>query len=187
METLTFNEAAHSYKLGSRELPSVTTILKDVGLIDATHFNDYAMTRGTFVHQACEMVDLDTLDEEQLDPALVGYVAAYKRFRAEMDIKWTEIESPRHDASLGFAGTPDRIAEKTVVDIKTGAPQPWHGPQLAAYTMLAHTAGASTLVKRYGLYLSDDGTYKLKRYENKGDFDVFRAAVVIYHAKRGMI
>lgn len=184
---LIFDEAAHTYTLGDRQLPSVTTILKDVGLLgDMPKFSDdYSMTRGSFVHKACEMVDLDTLDEEQLDPALVGYVAAYKRFRAEMDIKWTEIEKPRHDAALGFAGTPDRVAVGVVVDLKTGAPQAWHGPQLAAYTMLAHTAGASTLVKRYGLYLSAHGTYKLKRYENRSDFDVFRAAVIIYNAKRG--
>lgn len=183
-----FDEAKHTYTLGTRLLPSVTTILKDVGLLgDLTKFsNDFAMTRGSMVHKVCEMWDIGTLDEESVDPQLAGYFAAYKKFRGEMDIEWTEIEKPRHDAALGYAGTPDRVGNRIVLDIKTGSAQAWHGPQLAAYTMLALEAPLNTLTKRYGLYLAKDGTYKLKRYESRSDFDIFRACVTVFHAKRGI-
>ena len=184
MSELTFDEKAHEYRMGERSLPSVTAILKDAGLIDTRFFNDYAMTRGTFVHQACEMLDLGTLDEDTLDPALFGYVGAYKKFRAECPMVWTEIEHMRADSVLGYAGTPDRVGDRTVLDIKTGQKQPWHGFQLAAYTMLALNAPLNTLTKRLGLYLKDDGTYKLERYQDRADFDVFKAALIIYNAKR---
>ncbi len=184
---LVFDEKTHAYTLGDRKLPSVTEIIRDVGLMgDASKFyDDYSMTRGVFVHQACQMFDDGTLDEDNLDPVLAGYIAAYKCFRTEMFVEWTAIEKPLHDAALGFAGTPDRLAIGTVIDIKTGVKHSWHGVQMAAYALLGFTAGATTLVKRYGLYLNSDGTYKLERYEKKSDFDVFRAALTIYWAKRG--
>lgn len=190
METLWFDEAAHTYTLkpSGRVLASTTTILKTCGLIDTTFFakDGYAMNRGTFVHKTTELYDRGTLDEAALDPALRGYLDAWIKFRAECPMTWTKIEEPMADETWGFAGTADRIGTKFVLDIKTSATvQPWWGYQLAGYALLGFTAGAAGLVKRYSLRLRGDGTYRMDEHKDKKDFDVFRAALVIHHAKGG--
>ena len=76
MGNLIFDEAAHRYTLDGRELPGVTTALKDVGLIDDRWFDEWSATKGKFVHQACAMVDDGTQEEDALDPAIKGYVEA---------------------------------------------------------------------------------------------------------------
>lgn len=180
---LTFDEKAHEYKIGERSLPSVTAILKDAGLIDCRFFNDYAMMRGTFVHQACEMLDNGTLDEDTLDPALSGYVQAYKKFREECPMAWTEIEHMRADSVLGYAGTPDRVGVlngvKIVLDIKTSMVKSrWWGLQLSAYQMLAKTHG------RYSLRLGENGNYRLDKWDCKSDDMAWISTLNVYNWKR---
>ncbi len=67
-----FQAEDHTYRhLPSlRQVPSVTTILKVMGTyrdIDPETLS-YAAMRGTHVHQACELYDMDDLDIERLDP-----------------------------------------------------------------------------------------------------------------------
>lgn len=50
-----------------------------------------------------------------------------------------------------------------VVEIKTGAPDGWHGLQLAAYAMLTNARG------RIGVYLRPDGWYRVRVYDDPGD------------------
>lgn len=184
---LTFDEKEHSYSVDGRLVPGVTTVLAGVGLIDASWFSEYAATRGTYVHEATALYDRGELDEESLDPALTGYLGAYKRFRREVfSGEWQSIETPSYHAT-GFAGTPDRVHPKMVVDIKSGAKLPWHPIQLAAYAILAHNCVNGYGIERLGLYLHDDGTYKLYNYKNPNDFEVWRACLTVYNAKRRLI
>ena len=52
--TLHYDPETHIYTVDGEVLPSVTQILKDMGFIDVTWFNDYARERGSLVHKIIE-------------------------------------------------------------------------------------------------------------------------------------
>jgi hypothetical protein len=67
-----FQAEDHTYRhmATGRQVPSGTTILKVMGTykdIDPETLS-YAAMRGTYVHKACELYDMDDLDIERLDP-----------------------------------------------------------------------------------------------------------------------
>ena len=181
MPEIVFNNEGHIYTVDGKIIPSVTTIIKDCGLIDTTWFTEGATTRGTYVHQATELLDRDDLDEASLDPVLIPYVDAYRRFKQETGFVIDDIEKRVHNATYGYAGTLDRtgtfIGDKTksIIDIKTGQPAKWHGVQLAAYALCYQEPH-----NRYGVYLSNTGSYRLERYKNRQDTQVFLACLTVY-------
>ena len=184
MQELIFNPENHVYTIDNIYLPSVTTIIKAAGLIDTTWFTEGATTRGTYVHQATELYDKNDLDEAALDPALVPYLNAYKQFLNDTGFCIDGIEKRIHSATYGYAGTLDRLGKfpgeniNSILDIKSGVPAKWHGAQLAAYALCYPEPH-----NRYGLYLSDNGTYKLKRFRDRNDMQVFLACLTIYKFK----
>ena len=175
----------HTYSNG---LPSVTQILQAAGIIDTQWFTDEARDRGTAVHAACEYYDQGELDESSVDPAIAGYLDAYKSWQALNGRDCTWIERSVSDQRKLYAGTPDRILTtqpRAVVDIKTGQPQDWHRLQLAAYVNCLHDPFS---YQRIGLYLRSDGEFSVVKYELKNytnDLAVFMAAVKIYYWKKG--
>ena len=54
MAVIKLDRETHTY---TPNLPSVTEILRSVGLIDATWYTEEARQRGTAVHLACEYWD----------------------------------------------------------------------------------------------------------------------------------
>jgi len=191
-EELTRDEN-HKYSVGDKSLVSVTHVIKSEGLAgDTSHWNDAARDRGTFVHQVCEWYDLGKLDEETLDPGLVPYLQAYKRFKEHQDPHWYVIEGMRCDMTLRYAGTIDRAgfikASKfpIVCDLKSGSPAPWHRVQTAAYKRLVAKDLPEGIIWRYCLYLHDDGTYKLDKLslDDSEDWGVFVAALAAHQWKQ---
>lgn len=177
--TIDFIAAEHRYILdGEREIPSVTTILKEQGLIDDRWFTDDARLRGDYVHLACRMLDDDELAEESLDPGILPYVEAYRKFLALTSPEWTYIEHRVFDPVLGYAGTLDRAGlisgEKTVLDLKTGGLYPSVGPQTAAYR---RCLPQPYTWKRAALQLKDDGSFTFHPLTDRGDDEVFLSAL----------
>jgi hypothetical protein len=182
---LRFDEAEHRYYLGSRELPSVTTILKMAGLLNPQHYTDFARERGALAHRALEWFDQGDLDESTLDDRLVPYLDAWKRFKAEAGFVVSAIELRLASEARGFAGTVDRIGKlagrPTVLDIKTGSPERWHALQVAAYASLVREADSTVTprVQRACVYLAADGRYFMELHEARQDLAVFDAARVL--------
>jgi hypothetical protein len=178
-------DGEHRYWLDGRELISVTTALKEAGLIDTAFFTDAAADRGTYVHAACDLVDVDDLGS--VEPSCAGYVAAYERFMADARPTWVQRERAVCDPLQGYAGTLDRAGllnhKWIVLDIKTGGPMPWHGLQLAAYARLA-ISREGLKPARFDLYLSDDGTYRLEPQTNRSDEALFFAALAVAQFRR---
>lgn len=163
-------------------------MLKDAGLIDAAWFTPDGCQRGTAVHAACHFLDEGDLDEETLDPALTGYVEAYKTFRrATVATEWAWIECPRQDLMSRYLGTPDRICvsrPRQLWDLKTGSHQPWHAIQAAAYVNMLDDPYA---YRRFGVYLRADGKYSVREFpraEYRHDLAVFNAALTLYYWKK---
>ncbi len=189
--TTTFDKATHEYKIGGVIVASVTQIIKEMGIIDAQYFTEYATTRGTYVHDSTVMIDNDSLDEAALSEPLRPYIEAYKLFRSQVDYKPVYIEHDLYDKALMFAGTPDRICEingtPAVLDLKTSGPQAWHKAQTALYLHLTSVSNVKKCLARYSLYLSANGAFKLKRHQDDSDIPAALLLVSAHHAKRRFI
>lgn len=166
-----FDPDTHTYTYATDEgditLPSVTQILDRAGLINKAWYTRSGQVRGTIVHSITAMID-QGLSVIWGDLDVAGYIAAYLTFKEESGFVPISVEKRVYDLELGYAGTVDRIGtlqDKTVIlDIKTGAAEKWHGIQLQAY--------ATALDKKYplyGLYLRENGTYRLQKHRNTRD------------------
>jgi hypothetical protein len=178
MTGLTFDEASHTYRINGLVVPGVTSILKPLTDFDSVPAGvlQAASEFGTAVHLACELDDLGELDDATLDPALVPYLAAWRKFIAEHRVEWELIEARVYNKTLRYAGTVDRCGYVNgawaVVDIKSTAQlYPSVGPQLAAYA--GAIDGSFGLSQRFAVQLKGDGTYTLKQYTDPTDWPVF--------------
>jgi hypothetical protein len=203
-DLLTFNAQTHTYRLGSRVLPSVTTILRESELCNFSSpwFTDEVRDRGTRVHAAIEaLVNGAEVDDAITVPPLSAgldaelrpceelrpYVLAFQQWQRDerMDITGTEVRLS--DEALGYAGTIDITGErngatrnKYVVDVKCGSVPPSVGPQTAAYARLLNDGWWF----RASLNLRKDGTYRYDLLEDDQDEDDFLAALRLYHRRR---
>jgi len=179
-----FDAERHVYTVDGTPYPSVTTILKDAGLIDtsAPWYTQEARDKGTYVHTATQYHDEGDLDPETIDPEIVGYVDAWEKFRAASKIEILHIELPVCNTTCMYAGMIDRVVMwskiKTVIDIKAGQPEDWHALQTAAYA-----ACLPGCVGRATVYLSKDGKYRVSTHESITDFDVFACALAVANWK----
>jgi len=188
MAELIFKAKTHQYFLGKRELPSVTTVLQSVGLIDYSGVDrdvlEYARERGILVHEACRLFDEGDLDEENLDPILKPYVDAWKKFLFHSQFKVERIEVPMCDHTYGFAGTPDRIGmirgRRTIVDIKPPTHKPWYQLQTAGYSFFV----PETLQFRLVVHLRPDGEFRVSEHTNMQDRQRFLACLTVAQLKR---
>lgn len=175
-----FDAETHRYTYRGLPLVSVTQSLRLAGLsTDPRWFTPGSAERGTAVHLATQYDDEGTLDETTLDPVIVPYVEAWRKFKAEMGFKALNIE--RRLARIGypsFAGTIDRVCRinggNWILDIKSGAETKTDPLQLAGYSILIPGC------KSANVYLTDDGKYRfVRRKTTVDDHHDFIAAVRI--------
>ena len=193
-EGLFFDAEAHAYYVNGRPVLSVTQVLKSVGFIDDTYYTEEGRERGTFVHEACEAVDLGDAPLEDVPDDLRWYVRAWVRFRDEHGFEAEEIEKPRANLTLCYAGTPDRVGRFTrgqwagrrfVIDFKTGALAKWWRYQLAGYRGMFDAAELEGGLGRMSLRLDPGGIAKPEPYaDHVGDWRVFTAALTVAMAKK---
>jgi hypothetical protein len=182
------------YFYGTRKLPGISSRLELAGLKETPENPSeaflFAGERGTAVHRATELEDLRRLDVASVDPRIVGYVEGWRAFKRESG--WLNVEAPEvvvADPDAGFATKVDRVGtmesqrlQTVVLNIKTGAKQPWWPIQSAgeasAYGATVGTT-PSALFRR-SLQLFDDGRFMLHpAYTDRNDFKVWNAATII--------
>lgn len=191
----TFDEAAHEYRLDGKRLPSVTQILRPLAP-DFSAIPPAILERkralGTAVHLACELDDLGELDESSLDEEVAGYLAGWRKFKADQCVTVLLNEKRLYHPRLGYAGTLDRFLrtdrDPWLIDLKTAIdPAPVYGPQLAAYQELL-TANADDLehpvlcrgpMRRASLHLDGEGRYRLHEFRNPNDWPAFMACLTL--------
>lgn len=186
-DRLTFDAASHTYYLDGMGVPSVTQILRAMGLIDFSGVPDYyllaARDRGSKVHRMLHYYDDGDLDEGGLDPALAPYLTAYRRFRADSGFTPDLIEHPVYSETWKYAGTLDRTGQMngrpTLIDFKSGGLDKWVALQTAAYADCLEGCYV-----RCGLQLRRDGTYRLHQFSDHKDRQIWMAAVALYHWRR---
>lgn len=190
-------------------LPSVTTILKVVGL--APDFSmipedtlNAARDRGTAVHAAIEGHHYGY--ETALAPEHKPWFDAYLRFVEQTAHVPIVSENEVVNEAWGYCGHPDRIGwltlegftgHRTVIDFKSGASAgvEW---QLAAYAAAWNAQHPQQPIDRaVAVALKKNGTYRLLP-EHRGQdgkmqigvdlkaaTTVWQAAVVVFHARGG--
>lgn len=186
--TLTFDAETHEYRMGGVKIPSVTQIIAGAGLYGNTdYFTEYSRDRGSFVHQVIEWHLSKELDESTIDPVLTPYFEAWLRFEKESSYVSDSCETRIASPTYRYAGTIDHIGHLNghfcIIDVKSGAPTPATGIQLAGYENLLKVKGA----KRFALHLKDDGNYKLIEYKDRNDRNVFLAALSLYYWKQNNV
>lgn len=179
----------HRFWIGEQELCGATRVLRLCGLVDDSFYTDESSVRGRHVHAATVMIDWG--QEIDIDPRLVGYCAAYRKF--------LDVERPTYadngerltaNPDLLLAGIIDRrvtrmrrIAQKRVLEFKTCEtfrPTPWHRWQLALY-MLCEPDYVGT----DAVYLLPDGNYRLESFDKtwRQDRDVALHAAALIKAR----
>lgn len=186
MDEMIFDPSNHTYWLGTKKLPGVTSILKVLGGYEGIpeRILRKAADRGTAVHKITELDDAGTLDYETLAEELFGYLMGWHRFKEEMRPEIFDAEVAGYHPQLLYAGTRDRRMiihglkkpKMSILDIKSSYMlMPTTGPQTAGYKEI-HNANApkdEQAHTRYGLRLTKDGAYELKEYKEPGDWNTF--------------
>lgn len=149
-----FEAEGHKYGNG---LESVTGILKAEGFIDTRFYDDWSRDRGSMIHLATAYDDQGELDEETLDPVILPYLEAWRRFRKESGFVPEKIEPSMMSTAYRYAGTPDRIGE------------------------------LPGRIKRAAVELHDDGTYKLVPFTDRQDVNLWLAALSVHNWKKNKL
>lgn len=184
---LQFDEAAHRYTLGGRELLSVTQALQEGGLIDKQWYTDESADRGTRVHAAVQAFHQDGAVP---DDHTASFFDAYLAFQMDAGFDIDAAEERVCDPLLGYAGTLDlrgrfrsQMSGVDLIDIKTGTVPEHVGYQTAAYARLI----TGTPKRRWALHLKATGRYALVPQIKRTDESVFLAALLVAQAKRGWL
>ena len=190
-DELKFVAADHTYHIGEQELISVTTVLREAGLIDTRWYNDEAALRGTTVAIATMIGDEGGLDRAAVPEQWRGYVAAWERFKGEVGFVVQCAEYVVSNQAMGVAGKIDRVGcfhmsardrGDWILELKTGAQEEWHWLQLAGYRECVDFSCQVAVV-----YLKEDGGYTFVRRDfsqHLRDRETFKAAVKMTQWKR---
>ena len=201
--TVDFDPATHTYRAGGRVVPGVTRVLEPL-IFDGFHRtigNDipievlrHAAERGQAVHAACHYLDENDLDTSTLDPAVVPYVDAWAKFKADTRLTILAMETVIHSERHGYAGRLDRIIDldemgSSILEIKSTAQHPeLTAPlQTAAYleAFLEMQGKASIGARRrYCVVLRPDGDYRLHTYPastQRLHFSLFLSALQLHN------
>lgn len=194
---LTFEPGSHTYRLDGRLIPNVTRVIEPLAELWRVPRDvlEAAQVRGTRVHKVCELEDLGTLDESSVNEALGGYLAGWRRFKAEHGFEPDLIETRIVNVARQYAGTLDRTGYMRVgtrrryvlLDIKSGILTECAGVQTAAYKAglpVGARAWPKPITLRAGVKLSEDGTYRLRIFDDDDlDLAVFYSCLTVFNWK----
>ena len=150
-----FTEEGHRYTLNGERLASVTGILRAEGFIDTAFYTEYGRQRGSFVHLARHYDDAGELDEDTLDPVIVPYLEAWRRFKRESGFVVERSEVPMASSAYRYAGKPDCIG-----------------------------TFPSGNLKRAAVELHDDGTYKLVPFTDRQDVALWLSVLAVHNWRK---
>lgn len=178
-----FIEESHTYLVDGEEIPSVTTILKDVGIIPY-YYTKASAARGKRKHKIIEAYLKNNLDWSVLSEEEMGLIEVLQVFLDKYVNKIIGIEVLVYNKTNKYSGAIDLIYKNKqnlidIVDFKSGQKENWHDLQLTAYF---HTGNYNQSFK---LYISSK-KYELTVVDNIPEqFITFLAARKIYKWKHG--
>lgn len=174
-----FDAVGHRYYLDGDEIPSLSSLLKQDGLVDTSFMTDEGRDRGTAVHDLCKTLDLGA-DLPPLE-GYRGYVAAYEAALEALRPVHECIEEAECSRRWRFGCRPDRVSDvyglPSIIELKTGGKEPWHAIQLAlqAIAVSERTLLPHDRYQRIVIYLKDTGRYSVEIPKSPRDYDAARA------------
>jgi UDP-glucose 4-epimerase len=104
-----FEQESHTYWIGKKEVPSVTTVLEPMQQLDGIPLDvlEAARKRGHLVHHACALMLQKNLEWSQVPADIVGYLEAARKFIKESSVRVIAVERQMFDPDLKVAGTVD--------------------------------------------------------------------------------
>jgi hypothetical protein len=178
---ISFNAERHEYRAedGTR-LPSVTEILKRVGIIDTAGFSRKAADFGTSVHQATAAIDRGerSLEDYAAEDPRQPYLKAWELFKRLRVSQVLCVEQIVGSLELGCAGTLDRLVllkgggAPVVLDLKTGKERLWHRAQLGGYVV-----ASGRPYRRMAVYLHENGYANGIEFKEERDLRAFQSAL----------
>src|SRR5579885_2641425 len=138
LQHLEFDSVEHAYRMGGRQLPSVTQILEGLRLTPPYPEDRGALDFGRAVHKCCELAANGRWNPTTTSPVLVPYVNGFMEKVREMNIRPIATELRVWDPIELYAGTMDLWCwiydeEQAVIDLKTGVPPACVELQTAGY------------------------------------------------------
>lgn len=182
----TYEGSTHTYKINDREVPSVTQILVEAGIINTRWYTEWARHRGSTVHKVLEFLVKGTLDLNSVDDRIVGYIDAYNRFCEDTGFICDEVERRVWNMTAQYGGTLDQLGGtdkyRAIVDTKTGPLMDPTGLQLTGYAKAIYDETGAYPERLIGVQLNVDGSYRMRRYVP--DFLAWDACVRVAWWKR---
>jgi hypothetical protein len=178
-------------------VPSVTQVLSDLSIytrMDPVLVRD-ARDRGRAVHLAVQLHNENDLDESSVDPSIAGYLRGWRRFCKDYDYEPIANEEIVFSERWGYAGKldtlgrwkqPGRRRPMVVIDVKTGAADPVHGPQTAAYLEPLKARGrvaGPEMPQRAVVRVRANGLYDVDLFHDPADWSTFLAALTCFKFK----
>lgn len=186
---IAFYRETHTYMVNGVAVPSVTTVIGEVWPELYEHTKEYAMWRGSVVHELIHR-SITTGDREfyRSNP-FAGYVEAAHRFIEESRAQVISSERRVYSKAYNYPGTLDIDAivdgVRTITDWKSGNPGWQCGLQTAAYAHALQEETGEVVKKRLGVWLHQDGTYQAIPYKNfREDFADFCSALRVLARRR---
>ena len=174
IEGLSFDASTHTYRYRGREVPSVTSVLRQVHNFDRVdpELLERARRFGQHVHAATDLFDRGILDEDNLDAGLLPHLNGYKKFLLETGFVVTHSEEQIYNPRQKYAGTLDTRGTwkgtTWLLDKKSGAVPRTVGLQTAAYQQACDEKPK----RRLCLQLLPNN-YKLHACEDPADWSYF--------------
>lgn len=195
---LTRDNESHQYYFDGRKVSNVTRLLQDYGIIDLSGIPpkrlDFKRILGTAVDYAIHLLNERKLDEESLDPRIVPYVNAYRKFCEITGFEATHSKQMLYSKVWGFAGELDAVGSFTwkgklykcpIVDWKCLWQMYYScGPQTAAYQILYEENFKEKVDGRFGIQLKPNGNFEVYPYTKQSDRNVFLSCVTIENVRR---
>lgn len=195
-----FNATDHSYTVNGYEAVSVTKLLECEGLHGSAFWKKEHRDRGTAVHRIAtllakrpirgatveEIVANSAWDDKRTHPTLVPYGYAIAAWYLDTGFEPLLVEQAVGSATMLVCGTFDLYGlmggKRTLVDLKSGRPQPSARLQTALYAeCLKETFGMET-DQRLVVWVKPDATYQQLPPRPSGGHDlaIGRAAASLY-------
>ena len=181
-----FIQADHTYWIGDQRVPGIHEVLEAGGLLDTQWYTREGKIKGTEVHRLALAYDLEDLDPD-FDSPYRGYQLSYEALRPDLHVRWDECEIPSYSWRYRCATRIDRIGtfldpspyagRRVIADFKSGAPEDWHGIQLAGGELIR---GLPTDLVRLSIYLKPKGRGRAFVHKQPGDRRKFLRALELY-------
>ena len=185
--------ASHRYFLNGRRVVGINEALTlsglkpDLGGLRGRHARnvEYAGDRGVAVHAMCALDDTGQAELYEMDPNLLGYLEAWRSFKAEYRYVPDFTETPLVHHTYVFGGTPDsagysgKLGVYCVVERKSRALEPWDELQVAGQAILLADVYRKAPQAKLLVQLRDDERYTVEECRRREARGIFLAAVTV--------